>query len=529
MQSRERDTQVHGREQGTILLLTLLFALMVGFVAANAVSTALMQSKDSQYSFHRTDSLALAEGTTESAQKRMLIEVANFRPPTLEGVVVIGAGSYPYFIESVGPDIVRTDFDGVYMAIQPYEITSKVDVQSGSATVNRIVDLTMTPLFQFLIFYNDDLEIMPGPDMTLSGRIHSNANVYFGTDHTLTINSDYFRATGQILRERKNNGAETGGTVKVKVFGQDSYVNMSSTMDHNNPDWLNLANETWLGTVQDGSHGVQEIAVPHMSNIKAVDPVTGDKGYYHANADLVIVDDEAFDRDGSSVLLPNGVLSEKTMYDAREGKFITVTEIDIELLNGSGSFPANGLIYAYRTDTTSLQPNGIRLTNGEELLAPLTVVTEDPLFIHGDYNTINKKGSSVIADAVNLLSNAWDDSKTPGTLPGADNTKYNVAMVSGGVPTPDGGGSYSGGFENLPRFHERWSGREAKIRGAFINIYDSDFAVSPWRYGGDVYKAPIRNWEFDEDLQDINNLPPFTPNAVYFRRVLWDDNILLPF
>ena len=103
MRSKERDIQIHGREQGTILLLTLLFALMVGFVAANAVSTALMQSKDSQYSFHRTDSLALAEGATESAQKRMLIQVANFRPPTLEGVVDIGSGSYPYFIEAVGP------------------------------------------------------------------------------------------------------------------------------------------------------------------------------------------------------------------------------------------------------------------------------------------------------------------------------------------------------------------------------------------------------------------------------------------
>jgi hypothetical protein len=97
-------------------------------------------------------------------------------------------------------------------------------------------------------------------------------------------------------------------------------------------------------------------------------------------------------------------------------------------------------------------------------------------------------------------------------------------MVTGNVRTPDGGGTYSGGFENLPRFHENWTGRTATILGAFVNMYQSSFARSPWRYGGDVYTAPNRNWNHDPDFLDPNRLPPFTPNAVYVRRVLWDDN-----
>ena len=242
--------------------------------------------------------------------------------------------------------------------------------------------------------------------------------------------------------------------------------------------------------------------------------ISGEKGYYHANADLVIVDGTALDNDGNIVLLPPGVITEKVMYDAREGGNIRLTEIDMELLGSSGNFPANGLLYAYRTDSTPGQPNGIRLTNGEELASPLTVVTEDPITIHGDYNTINKVGSAVMADAVNLLSNAWDDSKGPGSLPSAVDTQFNICMVSGNVPTPDGGGNYSGGFENMPRFHERWSGRRATIRGSFISLYESEFGVSPWRYGGDVYTAPIRDWRFDPDLLEMGNLPPFTPNAL---------------
>ena len=217
------------------------------------------------------------------------------------------------------------------------------------------------------------------------------------------------------------------------------------------------------------------------------------------------------------------------MYDGREGEYITVTEVDVGLLNSSGNFPANGLLYAYRNDASVNSPNGIRLTNGAELAGPLTIVSEDPVYVHGDFNTLNKKGAAVITDAVNLLSNAWNDSKSPGTLPTAVDTAYNLAFITGNTPTPDGGGNYSGGFENLPRFHERWTGKTAKIRGSFINTYESEIAKRPWRYGGDVYTAPLRDWAYDPDLIDPANLPPFTPNAVYFKRVVWDDVVPLPF
>ena len=165
---------------------------------------------------------------------------------------------------------------------------------------------------------------------------------------------------------------------------------------------------------------------------------------------------------------------------AREGKTVKVTEVNVALLNASGQFPENGLIYTYRTDAITSQPNGIRLKNGAEVLRPMTVVSEDPVDVQGDFNTVNKKGVAVMSDAVSLLSNAWDDSKRAGgPLPAASNTSYNLAIVTGKVSTPDGGGNYSGGFENLPRFHENWTGKTASIRGSFINIFDSEIAKSP--------------------------------------------------
>ena len=106
----------------------------------------------------------------------------------------------------------------------------------------------------------------------------------------------------------------------------------------------------------------------------------------------------------------------------------------------------------------------------------------------------------------------------------AAETTYNLAMITGNVRTPDGGGAYSGGFENLPRFHEDWRGVKASIRGSFVNMFESEIARSAWGMSG-VYSPPIRDWRYDPDLRDMNNMPPFTPNAISFRRVLWDDKL----
>lgn len=47
-----------------------------------------------------------------------------------------------------------------------------------SSTVSQNVWYGNIPLFQFAIFYNQDLEINPGASMTVNGRVHSNYNIW---------------------------------------------------------------------------------------------------------------------------------------------------------------------------------------------------------------------------------------------------------------------------------------------------------------------------------------------------------------
>ena len=261
----------------------------------------------------------------------------------MTGTVTLGGIPHPYTITPIGASSIHVDSDGITRTIQHYQISSNVQTGDGFATVDRIVDLTVTPLFQFMIFSDDDLEILPGPSMTLGGRVHANGNLYVGSGGTLTADTEYFRATGDILRKRKNDNTEATGDVNIKVKGESTYVNMDNAHDAEYTDWTNHALSTWKGTVQDGAHGVREIAAPDIKTIKAFKP-DGTKGFFHENADLVIVDSNAYDGDGNPVSLPPGTITTKNMYDAREGVNIRLSEVNVGLLNSSGQFPANGFI-----------------------------------------------------------------------------------------------------------------------------------------------------------------------------------------
>jgi hypothetical protein len=287
-------------------------------------------------------------------------------------------------------------------------------------------------------------------------------------------------------------------------------------------------------------HGVTPLEPPNVGSIE-----TG--GYYHEKAKLggLVVKD-----DGNTIKvygpgeveiplasLPAGTITEQTMFDGREETDVKVTEIDMSKLNDSGHFPSNGLLYAYRTDASPQQPNGVRLKNASELRGKLTVVSPVPVYVWGNYNTVNKKRSAIITDAINLLSNAWNNTKGNGQLPDASDTTYNTAIISGNTITNPTGTDptkpdymydpnglqyrYCGGFENMPRFHERWSGVPCRINGSFVSLWQSKIGTGAWVYGSDNYCAPQRLWSFDTDFRNASNLPPFTPVVVGTSQVVW--------
>ncbi len=196
---------------------------------------------------------------------------------------------------------------------------------------------------------------------------------------------------------------------------------------------------------------------------------------------------------------------------------------------------------------TSGGARGVKLVKGGVLpTAGFTVVSPHSVYIAGDYNTGSntvqppsntassynnnanpspvvgsyvRPPSSVVGDAVNILSNAWNDANSDLALTSrvSTPTTINTAIVAGNVPTRTGSGNYSGGIENFVRFHEKWAGKYATIYGATALLYDSEEATQPW--GAASYGAPDRHWYYDPLLSDRN--PPGFHVARIYERGRW--------
>ena len=86
------------------------------------------------------------------------------------------------------------------------------------------------------------------------------------------------------------------------------------------------------------------------------------------------------------------------------------------------------------------------------------------------------------------------------------------------MPTEPGGTAQSGGAHNLPRFLERWSGKEFRYRGSLVVLYESEAGIMPMTSGHSAwYSPPKRNWGYN-DLFGAGIYPPGTPNVRDFRR-----------
>ena len=518
-------------ERGTVLVMALALSFVIGTLLVGTLTTTLLQAKTMRHSLDMTFAQGIAEGATELAQFQMVTEAANFSNPQTTGVAVVAGRTVPWSATTLGSPITRYASDGVQTIGQPYEINAVWTEGVATARISRVIELAMTPIFQNSIFYNGTAQISPDPVTTVVGRVHVNGDLYVDTPTTMDFDTDYLHATGEIIRGRLNDTTRSG-TVSIRESQGTNYVELTETADSTSTSWVQSALASWGGGVKSGDHGVEAIGVPGRG---ALEP----GGYYETNAGIRIVNSQAYDSNGLLISLPSGVITEKSFWDEREQANITVTEIDIAQLASSGFYPTNGLIYARRTDATTTTPNGIRLTNGSTLPSGLTVATENPIYIKGDYNTVSKKPASVMADSVNLLSNSWSDGarsstgaivvdddddddpvKLPNGIPLATSTSFNVSMLTGEVLE---GGVGSGGFEQVARLHEDWTGRSLNMLGSFAVLFESAFATAPWRDTG-VAVAPARNWTFDTDLLNPALLPPYTPNGAMLRRIFWDDH-----
>jgi hypothetical protein len=205
----------------------------------------------------------------------------------------------------------------------------------------------------------------------------------------------------------------------------------------------------------------------------------------------------------------------------------------------------------------------------------LTVAAENPVYVQGNYNactnvrpdnSVNNLApgcaaggfdathvsAAIIADAVTLLSGAFNDIRTfnnphtatfdTGSLAGnltnpnarqATDTWYRMGIIAGkglNFQAPGNNGNdhadfgNDGGAHNFLRYIERW-GQDLNYRGSILSFYSSRQAIGTYKCCDIVYTAPTRGYNFDVEFLTPTLLPPRTPmfrdlNTLTFRQVL---------
>ena len=368
--------------------------------------------------------------------------------------------------------------------------------------------------------------------MTLKGRVHSNGNLWLQAGSSLRIDS-YVTASGHILHGRKGAGGVSNGDVLIKDT-DGNYVSMkdgSGWLEATDSYWYDSSVYRWQGRVQDSAHGQGELNIPLSTSAngdphKLIERGSGNPDSYEHKSTLKFIDHVAYKKIGgvwtdvTADMVSRGIITfaDNKFHDGRENIDVDVMELDVHKLYSEGYAPPNGVIY-YSDQDGSRDFPALRLKNGSELGSGLTVASENPIYVQGNFNSTNKKPAAVLGDAVNFLSNSWNDSKSWGSKNNrvASSTVVNVSYLTGNTETTSS--NYNGGFENLPRFLEKWSGRRFTWKGSAVNLWYSQQANSPWN--GSYYSPPIRDWSYDSDLDDPNKLPPETPVVRVFQRTGW--------
>jgi hypothetical protein len=160
-----------------------------------------------------------------------------------------------------------------------------------------------------------------------------------------------------------------------------------------------------------------------------------------------------------------------------------------------------------------------------------TVASENPVYVQANYNAdssgfgTGNAAAAVIADAVTVLSNNWNDLnsfKNP-TRVGqgrrdATTTWYRFAVISGktlSFPHPSWATAEDfgtdGGLHNFLRFLEDWGGQSCNYMGSLVSLYYSEYANGTFKCCNTVYSAPARNFSFDGNFLDLSKLPPGAP------------------
>ena len=601
--------RIHSQsESGATIGLAMLAILLLGTFVAVAIDYTNNVARNAQRDRAFNNAVEIGDGAISQAfaQWRQICKTAGVQAPasspSFTPLASPTPGNYPSFPNATITNYAVKAVDPMMNDIAPsatppyatgpgtgtfsYFYLASCDVTvpavSGSLTakVRRVFEKRYTSPWNWAMMYNGNLELHPDQNLTLNGWVHSNADVYVGngtTDPlqfpTTTLNfTDRLSYQGNYTVGFDPSDGAHSGYVNVatptydatlppgheqfySLFGWDPTQFNTSDSNPNNDNYHELIDKPTTGYTDpfatqrmyaqaynvadsNGNYGI-------VVNVDASNNITvgyGGTTYSSQPSGNGNPQRAAWDAVMASVH-PN-----YSIQDNREQGTVRVINFDVSQFNAQTKKNFNNIVYINDTSASSTAKRAVRIINGATLTSGgLTVVSPNPVYIQGDFNTgrtassetpsnsgnyadpdvsgYTRKPASVVADAITLLSNNWNDANSTAGLGSriASNTTVNAALVAGNVPS--NGTNYSGGGENFVRFLEDWTGKSFTYYGSMICPYSSTQGTGLWG-SANVYAAPQQYWYFDTSLSVDSSgnpvsVPGYVSTVAYLQQQRW--------
>lgn len=433
-----------------------------------------------------------------------------------------------------------------------------------SFKMRRVFTKSQLSPWNYAIFFVDDLEHHPGARSVINGWVHTNSKLYTASNQleyeSKVSYGDDWEKNYKPGDNRRTSGTQAGPAWDQTLppfrdqgqqpFGLDSSRIFAGGSNNNDDSYRELIERPGTGT-----DPVAEARYYNQADVKVLVDLLGVMTIRRRDNTLVTAistgdNKKVYDAVAAAVSVG------ATITDKRENSTVRIVDVDVQVLVDRlidkkgvipGGMPAfNGIVYVSDSSGTSSVKRAVRLKNGAIInrTGGLTVASENGVYVQGDYNTgragtteppsnkgnesiptvpgYDRKPAAVVGDAVTILSNNWNDSKSSQSLSNrtATPTTMNAAIVSGIVATANG--NYSGGAENFPRFLESWSGKDFTYYGSMVEMYQSAQFNTPWKNTGNgpnVYNPPNRLWFFDTKF--YTSPPPGSLKLVSYNKGRW--------
>ncbi|MCB9495480.1 MAG: pilus assembly PilX N-terminal domain-containing protein [Fibrobacteria bacterium] len=311
----------------------------------------------------------------------------------------------------------------------PFLVQSTGLARGGAkAAVQAEVYLYQVPIFQFGVFYEGNLEITPGPYMSVGGPVHTNGNAYFRAKYNNLHLQGPVTAVGSIYHWKG------GGSPNI-------YYNPAPDVPATTPapgvgTSITQATDASLpgpvGGVWNVRQGVDRLELPigGASAHDLIKPCTGTEAPSLARQKFACLAGVASYVEGATAQ-PSWVSDPRVFFDRRENRWVFLRDVDVvAALNGNPDdsifYVANQVLIPRDSGAMHLPMiNAFRLVNAVVLPRNVSVVSANPIYIQGNFNTADPAGSCgpvgvasvpdslkycnamIAADAVTLISPEW--------------------------------------------------------------------------------------------------------------------------